>query len=115
MKKMCILPVVLVISSASQAMDLGGLREILTGAAGKNTANVAVGVLENSSVDAEAEASNGGMAAAGGVVAKQNTKNKAASTNVSVGILKNTNVTARARANGRNSQALAGGVIAGVE
>ncbi|QMT35796.1 hypothetical protein [Neisseria wadsworthii] len=112
MKRTYLLLCVLVIPVTASAFGLGGLSDILTG---KTRANVAVGILDNSSIDAEAEASNGGMASAGGVIADQNTKNKAARINVSAGILRNTDIKARARANGRNSKALAGGIIAGTE
>lgn len=112
MKRVYLLLCMLAIPLTASAFGVGGLSDILTG---KSRANIAVGVLDNSSIDAEAEASNGGSASAGGVIADQNTKNKAVRTNVSAGILRNTDIKARAKANGRNSKALAGGIIAGTE
>lgn len=82
---------------------------------GHNRANIAVGSLENSSVDAHSEARNGGRAVAGAIIADQNISSTAGALNISAGTLKRSHIRAKASANGNNAKAYAGGVISTAE
>lgn len=112
MKKVAVFLWALVLPVAAQAIDLGSVGKVF---GGQTSVNAAVGVLQNSSVDAQAEAQNGGKALAGGVLADQNTANRSTAVNAAVGVLKNSHINARAKANGQNSKAYAGGIISTTE
>lgn len=115
MKKFSVWPLFMIGLCLFQTASAQGLNMLGSILNGKNRANIAVGVLQNSHVNASAQASDGGRAAAGAVVAAQSGNARSGALNASVGILQNSSVNANAVAKGRNSQAYAGGVIAAAQ
>lgn len=115
MKKVSALFLALMVSAGVQAGGLGDAAEVATGLLSKDVSvNAGVGVMnDRSEVDAKAEASDGGMANAGGVVASQKAGGGLVSVNAGVGVMNgNSKVTAKANAKGKGSVANAGGTVA---
>lgn len=113
MKKVSALFLALMVSAGAQADSLGQAANLVGKALDKNVSvNSSVGVLNDSSLDAEATAKDGGTAGAGGAVASQKIGSGFISVNSAVGVLNNSNVKAKANASGQGSQANAGGAVA---
>lgn len=113
MKKITLLVAALLVSGGVQADALTAAVETVGKAIDKETAvNVGLGYIENGKIEARAEASDGGVAGAGGVVAHQSTNGGLVSVNAGVGMLKNANISAKATSKGKGSMAHAGGVVA---
>lgn len=114
MKKVSVLFLALMVSAGVHADGLGEAIGVLDKALDKTVSvNAGVGVVnDNADIDVEADATNKGLANAGGVVASQKAGQNFVGINAGVGVFNGGKVKAKATSNGEGSVANAGGVVA---
>ncbi|WP_107688869.1 hypothetical protein [Neisseria wadsworthii] len=115
MKKVSALFLALMVVSAGAQADALGSAVDVAGKVFNKTASINAGVgfvTDNANIEAEADAQNGGLANAGGVVASQKAGQSTVGVNVGLGVFTGGTVKAKAKASGKDSVANAGGVVA---
>lgn len=114
MKKVSALFLALMVSAGAQADALGSAVDVAGKVFDKSVGvNAGVGfVTGDAKIEAEADAQNGGLANAGGVVASQKAGQSTVGVNVGLGVFTGGSVKAKAKASGKDSVANAGGVVA---
>ena len=112
MKKRSILFVGLMLAAAgAQAGGIGAAVK-LVGAAGGINGSATVGVIKDSEINADAEATGkDSEAMAGGVISATPKGQQGINAKATVGVIDNSTINAKARADGKGSGAYAGGVI----